>query len=275
MTRKLLLTTVALAGLMPFASAQAQDWNGFYAGGSLGYNFQPGDKGETILFDKNLDGNFSDTITTAAGANAFSPGFCGGRANTALPADGCKTEKDDLEWSGRLGYDWQFDNIVIGGVAELSKHNINDSVSAFSTTPARYTMTRELNWSLAARVRAGFATDMSLIYLTGGWVHGDVDHTFSTSNAVNTFTLSGGDSQNGYQYGAGFDWKLGDGNWAVGAEYLYTKLDDDDFRVRAGGPAPATNPFILTNASGTDFARSGDKFSFSTVKVTLTYRFGS
>jgi opacity protein-like surface antigen len=185
-------------------------------------------------------------------------------------------EKDGIEWGARLGYDWQMDSFVVGLLAEFDSHNINDSVSAFSITPARYTMTRELNWSAAARVRAGVAMPEALVYVTGGLARADVDHTQSTSNTVNSFTLRGGGGTSGYQYGAGLDWAMTD-DWRVGAEFLRTKLDDDDHRLRVGntGTTVATNPFLLRNASGTDFARSDDKFTYSTIRLTLTFKFGS
>lgn len=40
----------------------------------------------TPAFDTSLDGNFTDTVRTVAGADAFSPGFCGGAAVNALAA---------------------------------------------------------------------------------------------------------------------------------------------------------------------------------------------
>jgi len=277
--KKFLLLASTVAGLSAYAAtASAQDqyapYSGFYAGVHGGYNFQGDDSNETTLFDTNGDGNFNDNVNTALGANAFSPGFCGGRANGATPADGCKTEKDGAEVGARLGYDWQFSNFVVGLVGEVTWNNINDSVSSFSTTPARYTMTRELNWTAAARVRGGVVVHDALLYATGGYVRGDVGHSFSTSNGVNTFTQSGSGHANGYQIGGGVDWNL-NGGWRVGAEYLYTNLDDDSHRVRAAGPAPATNPFILANADGTFLRRSDNAFDYGTVRLTLTYRFGA
>jgi len=235
---------------------------------------QPSDSDETMLFATNLDGRFAENVNTAAGASAFTPGFCGGRAGGPRAADGCSSENDGVEWALRLGYDWQFDTFVVGAAGEFTTNDIDDSVSAFSITPARYTMTRELNWTAAPRVRAGVALPSALLYATGGLARGDVDHSFATSNTVNTFTLRGGDSASGYQFGAGAEWQFAP-QWSLGAEYLNTKLDDDDHRVRTSGPAPATNPFILVNASGTDFARSDDTFTYNTIRLTLTYRFGS
>lgn len=272
--KKTLLLASALVGVVAFASgASAQDYRGFYAGVHGGYNFQSRDNSETILFDTNLDGNFNNSVNTAAGADAFSPGFCGGNANSATPAGGCASEQDNPELGVRLGYDWQWDNFVLGAVGELNWTNINDSVSAFSTTPARYTMTRELNWSGALRLRGGVVAKNMLLYATGGYARGDLTHSFSTSNGVNTFTQSGKGHASGYQLGGGVEWNLSPA-WRIGAEYLYTDLSDKSYRVRAAGPAPATNPFILANAGGTDFRRSDNSFDYNALRVTLTYRFG-
>ncbi len=271
-------TIVGLSATVSTAFAQnnrtVQDHRGFYVGVHGGANIQSSDKNEGLQFDTNLDGNYDNFVNTAAGANAFAPGFCGGRANSAVAVDGCKTEKDGGELGVRLGYDWQWDQIVLGAVGEFNWNNINDSVSGFSATPASYTFTRELNWSAAVRARAGLAINNTLLYGTAGWVRGDVDHAFSTTNGVNTFAAREGKNLSGYQVGGGLEWGVSPG-WGVGLEYLYNNLNDKNFRVRAAGPAPATNPFILANASGTDIRRSDRDFDYGALRLTLTYRFGS
>ena len=59
----------------------------------------------------------------------------------------------------------------------------------------------------------------------------------------------------------------------AGAEYLYTNLDDGDYRVRAQGPAAPGNAFLLVNAAGTDFARSQEDIELHSFRLTLAYRF--
>ena len=86
----------------PALAQDSDDWTGFYVGGQLGYGFQSGGNNETILFDTNLDGNFGDTVNTAAPANAFSPGFCGEAANGPTPADGCDGDRDGLGQRGEV-----------------------------------------------------------------------------------------------------------------------------------------------------------------------------
>lgn len=273
------LAAFAAVGMATAAStawAQTDDlpFDGPYVGVSIGGAFQSNDTGSSILFDRNLDGRFGDTITTAAGANAFSPGFCSGAANTNAPAGGCRGDKDGVDFAVRAGYDKQIGNAVIGVLAEFGKADTRDSVSAFSVTPASYTLTRELKHNGRLAARGGYAFGQTLIYGTGGFSWGRVKNSFATTNTVNVFTGNGNSTATGYNVGGGIQHKLSRAI-SVGVEYLYTDLKDDDFRLRVGpGPnTPATNAFIQGNAQGTDFARSGNRFRYQAVRATLTYGF--
>jgi outer membrane immunogenic protein len=267
-----LAVCAAAALMLSVQAAHAQTWTGPYIGGTGGGGKQPEGSNRMVLFDKTLDGNFSDTITTAAGTNAFSPGFCVGAAVNPLPASGCMKDEDAPDFGVRGGYDWQMGRIVFGGLGEISWMEQIGSVSAFSTTPAFYTFTRELKWLGGFRGRAGYGAGRYLVYGTGGLAAAGVEHSFATSNVVNTFVPTGHEDVWGYQAGAGLELRVG-GRWSLGTEYLLTSLDDrDEFTVRVQGPAPATNPFILTNAAGTDLRRS-DQFDFHTLRFTASYRF--
>ena len=253
-------------------NASAQTWRGWHVAGYAGQAWQKGDATERVVFDKNLDGAFNDTVTTAAGANAFAPGFCAGAAATSTPSGGCREDKDGVDFGFRVGYDWQRGGLVFGIAAEGSKPKIDDSVTAFSVTPALYTFTREVNALGALRARAGYGGGRILVYGTGGFAFAKVDHAFATSNTANTFVRTDDSLAKGYQFGGGFEFKFGE-KWSIGAEYLLTSLDDTDkFTVRSQGPAAATNPFLLTNAAGTDLRRN-EKFEFQSVRGGLTYRF--
>jgi outer membrane immunogenic protein len=258
-----------------FAQEDERPFSGFYIGGSVGATISPGNDGETILFDRNLDGTFGDTITTSAGANAFSPGFCAGTPNTTAPAGGCESEDLNLEFSGRLGFDWQMDNLVIGLIGEVGKTDARSSVTAFSTTPANYTITRELDYLANLRARVGTTiTPSTLVYGTAGVAYAKLDNSFTTTNTVNSVTARGEDESWGFVLGAGVEQKMGR-NLSVGIEYLYHQLKDENFRVRLGAAAgtPATNPFIIANANGTDFARSSDDFNLHSVRAVVNFRF--
>lgn len=273
--RKLLLATASLTLLAGAAQAQDASWTGPYVGVSAGLADRNEKSSEAIGFDTNLDGTFDNTVNTAAGANAFSPGFCGGSYSTNAAAGGCAKDDDtDVEMSVRAGYDYQMGAFVVGGLVEYSQLQLNDAVTGFSTTPAGYAFNRKLNDLWAVRARGGYAMGDNLFYATGGYARGNMKHSFNTTNTANSFTDDGGGDANGYQLGLGYERKLTP-NVTLGLEWIRTSLNDKDYTVRAGnsGTTPATNPFLLTNASGTDFQRTSDRFKFDSYRVTASYRF--
>ena len=248
------------------------DWSGPYVGGRLGYTSQPNDKDETILFDTDLDGTFGDVVQTASGADAFARGFCGGAA-TDPRAVGC-SDGDGTEWAVHAGYDMQFGPLVVGAVAEFGRSDIEDGVSAFSSTPAIYTFNRRLRNNGSVRARAGITLGNTLAYGTGGLAYGKIRRSFTTSNAVNTFEQSQDDGDSyGYRVGGGIEQRIST-NFSIGVQYLYTSLKDEGFTVRAGGAnVPVSNPFILRNKNGTDFQRTGERFNSSNLSVVASFRF--
>lgn len=272
--KTLLCAAAGLAALLAAGQANAQsDWTGPYIGAVAGWSSQAEADDETIQFDTNLDGTFGDTVRTGAGANAFSPGFCNGSTSSPTPAGGCDEMDDGFEFGARAGYDWQFGSFVVGVVGEAVRTDVQDSVTAFSTTPAAYTMTRELDGLVAARLRGGFAFGNTLAYATGGYAMGKIDHRFSTTNTANVFTQreSDEDYADGWQLGGGLEHQITP-DVSLGLEYLYTSLQDDGARVRASG-GPVNGPFTATNVAGTDFQRTNEDFEVHSVRVAATYRF--
>lgn len=267
------VAALALAAAAPALAQVEGDWSGFYVGGQLGYGFQPSDNSESILFDTTLDGGFGDTVRTTTGANAFSPGFCGGAANGSTPASGCRGDRDGVDWKVHAGADRQFGSFVVGVVGEYGRATIVDHVSGYSTTPAFYTMTRRLRDNASIRARAGVAFGDTLAYGTAGGAWGKVRNSFTTSNGANAFADNGNDDAWGYRVGGGLEQRVAP-NFSIGAQYLYTSLKDRGYRVNVTqGTAPATNPFLLANAAGTDFRRSGGRFNSHVAAVTANFRF--
>lgn len=269
-----MLAAVSLSALTTPAFAQDDDkqWQGAYIGGTIGVPAQKNDNGESVLFDTNRDGQFNDTVRTTTGANAFSPGFCGGAANGRTPDLGCRSDKDGIEYNIRGGYDMQKGNIVYGVVFEGGTSDARDSVTAFSTTPAFYTFTREIDYSLGARLRVGYAARGALFYATGGGAYAKIKNSFATSNTANSFANNGNTTSLGYAAGGGAEVKVTK-KISLGLEYLYTNYSKDKYRVNVGpGTAPATNPFLLVSG-GTDFRRSDRDFAMHNLRVTAAYRF--
>ena len=278
---KFLLPATALSLLMagvaaPALAQSAPDWSGPYIGVYGGVVENHEQAGETLIFDRNLDGVFGETVTTAANADAFAPGFCAGAAQTAETAGGCNKDDRGVEGSVRVGYDWQFGSFVAGLVGEWSAMDVSDTVTGFSSTPANYVFKRELNDMAALRARVGFATGPALLYVTAGGAYGGIENSFRTTNAANSFTVrSDEDDADGWQAGAGLEWRLAP-NLSVTGEYLYTNLTPGDYVVRAGntGTTPAGNPFILApNTAGTDITRSNDEMELHALRIGMNVRF--
>lgn len=274
MTPTRLALPLALALSATAMPALAQDaWTGGYVGLYAGVAGEPDDDDDRFLFDTNLDGAFDDTVRTAAGADAFSPGSCNGVAQGPTPGAGCRGNSGGGDYGLRAGYDRQFGRWVVGAVFDVGRNDVRDAVSSFSTTPARYTMLRKVDTIGALRARVGYAfDDRQMAYATAGVARASIDTSFSTSNGVNTFVAGNDTDADGTQFGVGYERRFGT-NWSVSAEVLMTMLEDDEFRVRAGGPAPATNPFVIRNPAGTDFRRSDEDFDFGTFRVALNWRF--
>lgn len=261
-------TPPSAAEVAPPAPVDERPFQGLYVGGFVSYDVQPNDPGESIIFNR----NGSATVTTAAGADAFSPGFCNGRATAAVPDNGCRNDRDDVAYGGRIGFDVQKRWLVLGALAEFGDSQITDSVSAFSTTPASYTMTRSLDWEAGFRGRVGFAARNTLFYGTGGAGYARIRSDFSTTNTANAFATTGTRNKWGVQYGGGIEQKIGR-NFSIGLEYLYHDYDAPDARVQVTqGTAPATNPFVLGGTT-TTFARSDNKFNWHSLRLTASFRF--
>jgi outer membrane immunogenic protein len=282
MNRILLGAAAALAITTP---AVAQDdeqptspFEGFYVGGTFGLDATANDDDGGVVFDTNRDGTFGDTVTTTTGANAFSPGFCGGAAAGRAPANTCGDDADDIAYSIRAGYDTRLGDggpFVAGLLVEATKHEATDYVSAFSTTPASYTIARGLDHSFAARGRLGFSPGdgRGLFYVTGGLAYGKMEHAFTTTNTANSFTQTDDDEYElGGQIGAGAELYFMP-NLSVSFEYLYSSFEDDNYYVAVGqGTAPATNPFLL-NGGGTNLRPADSDYNLHSFKVGLNFRF--
>ena len=213
------LATIATA--VP-AAAQSADWSGGYVGGRVGYAFGLDDNDERISFDTNLDGSFGDPVNTSLGADAFSPGFCGGSPDSAVAADGCSKDDNGIDYGVFAGYDYDFGAIVLGGLVEYGRSDVEDAVTAFSTTPASYTFNRKLRDTYGVRGRIGIDAGRFLPYVTAGMVRAKIRSSFSTSNAVNAFAINDRPrSETGYRLGGGVETMVGP--MAVGLLYLYQR----------------------------------------------------
>lgn len=272
----------ALSMAATAAPSFAQDYdpedkpfNGLYVAASGGYDVQSSDIGSGLKFDRNGDGNFNDPVTTSNGLNAFSTGFCKGRARDATRSTGCENDRNKASYYGRVGYDRQFGSIVVGVVGEFGKTRIVDYASAYSTTPANYVFSRKVDWESSARVRVGYALQNGLFYATGGGGYARINHGFTSTNTANSFsTLLDDRDRKGFIVGGGVEYRIRK-NVSIGMEYTYHDYKDDDYLVRVTrGTAAANNPFVLPpQTSGTTLARTDDNFRWHSLRGVIGFHF--
>ena len=270
------MLAIVFAGLATPALADQTDgeYNGPYIAVSGGLSTHDGDTTDNVVFDTNRDGVYNQNVLTSTGANAFSPGFCNGsstlNAQTTTP---CTGDNDDAEYAVRLGYDARYGDLVMGVMIEGSKSDATDSSTAFSATPAGYSFTRGIDYAVSARARIGYAPgNRGLMYVTGGPSYARIDHTFTTTNSVNSFTEVNPDKMVlGFQAGGGAEVVLG-GGFTLGMEYLFNRYKDDKYYVAIGaGTAPATNAFNLTG--GVNTQPSNSRYDFHSFRAVLGFRF--
>lgn len=274
--RKIFAISLAALAVGIAAPAMAQDdngWGGFYVGASGGYDILNDSSIDTVTFDNGNNGSFGDTVVTSTGANAFSPGFCGGTSTSTGPGTGCDDDDNEFSYSARAGFDVPLGStFIVGLVGEVGMNNLSDTVTAFSTTPASYTFTRSVDYTAAIRGRIGWGQERGLVYLTGGWLHAKMDNSFNSTNTQNTFSQSGekGWSQ-GFQAGGGGEVKITDAI-SLGAEYLYNDVSNGGYSVTVGqGTAGASNPFVL--AGGVTMAPTEKDLSWHSLRAVVNFRF--
>lgn len=157
-----------------------------------------------------------------------------------------------------IGYNWQFQNYVVGWETDFSFADIKDTaVGGFvnqvkwdtdtGSTLGTVSLKSKLDWFGTLRARWGWMIGSALPYVTGGLAYGHVKSDV-LSSATQVLTTLGGTSLSsyavgasfsdtliGYSAGAGIDWVFAT-RWIVRAEYLYINLPGGDHTV-TGVPA--------------------------------------
>lgn len=187
----------------------AYDWTGGYIGLHAGYGW-----------------GSNDGVSFDATGGAFPAGERDARVAAGHPSS-LGDSLDGFLGGVQAGYNWQSDSLVLGLEADISYTGFDEdarvdlpALGIFA--PHTYTSEQSLDWFGTARLKAGFAADRALFYLTGGLAFGDTDFGFSTTN--NGF-VSGGksDFKLGWTIGGGIEYAVSD-SLSLKGEYLYYDL---------------------------------------------------
>jgi outer membrane immunogenic protein len=232
----------------PVAPIAVYNWTGFYIGGNAGYGW----------------GN--EDVSLAPTNNAASIAFFGASFPAFIP-NTVSPEPEGWLAGGQIGYNWQAGRFVFGLEADLQGADISGTVNTAAAAPVgliQSSTRQRLEWFGTVRGRAGFTlVDTLLLYGTGGFAYGSVNHRFFTTNNAGAFATTDVTNQRtGWTAGAGFEWGFAP-NWSVKGEYLYIDLGSQTFATVPGGTTPVGASIDSTFR---------DKFH--TARVGINYRFG-
>ncbi len=193
----------------PVPRYDAWNWQGLYFGANAGYGWGNDNSA-------NYDG-------FGGGAGSLNPsGWFGG---------------------GQIGYNAQFNWLVLGLEADLQGADINDSSSMNFTN-----VQTDIDWFSTVRGRIGYAAGPTLIYFTGGWAFADLNQSVTAPGVA----MSKDEIATGYTLGGGLEWQFAP-NWSLKTEYLYVDLGEQTISGPSG-----------TYSTDTDFhtVRAGVNFHF-------------
>jgi outer membrane immunogenic protein len=189
----------------PPLQQQVFSWTGFYIGGNVGGAFDNSDR----------------VNASVAGLGAFD----------------LRGKSDGVTAGGQFGYNYEFmlgglSGIVVGVETDAAYTDLSSSVPI-----AGINLNSRLDYLGTVRGRLGYAYDRLLVYGTGGFAYGTVEHS-ADMGGVNFANLK--TTETGFTYGAGFEYALPIDTYihmsntsaiTVGAEYLRYELDDNNFNI--------------------------------------------
>jgi outer membrane immunogenic protein len=126
---------------------------------------------------------------------------------------------------GTAGYNWQLYSAVFGLEADGSWTNYKETTVGHPFTAIQ----AKTSWYSTVRIRAGWAADNILFYVTGGPAFVDYQNTAQFSFAPHMCGQNGGawscpsGTSTGLAVGAGIEAKFAQ-NWSTKVEYLYLNL---------------------------------------------------
>lgn len=233
--------------VVPLPIAPVMTWTGFYVGGHLGgfwsdINHKTSQSGTGYFIDAN-----------AADINQI--------GNTDLDPDG-------FQGGIQAGYNLQSGNVVYGIEADLRWLDGDGSRTITreypAGAPATYTLknSADIDWLVTVRPRIGFASNQTMVYLTGGLAIADISARNSfTDDFVALSTTNGSATEYGWTLGGGLEYAISN-NWSIKGEYLYVDFGDLD-----------TRSSTLNFNNNEVFAFRNDDFSMHVLSAGLNYRF--
>jgi outer membrane immunogenic protein len=145
-----------------------------------------------------------------------------------------------------MGYNWQFNNIVLGLETDLSAAGFRDS-RLYNANPAFSNNTR-INWVGTTRARAGLAFDKALLYVTGGLAYGGV----SIGAAPGPIGVTTSRTRLGFALGTGVEYAFAP-NWTAKLEYMYYNFGSSTYTTSVVAEFIRATPQVHTVKLGVNY----------------------
>jgi outer membrane immunogenic protein len=167
-------------------------------------------------------------------------------------------EGDQTVFTGgaQLGYNWQWDSMVVGVETDFNFLNFSTDETVLVGADSAH-FEAKANWYGTTTAKLGYAVDNFLFYGDGGLAYGHSEAEGNVTVGGTTFSDDQSNVNWGWTLGAGVKYGINE-NWVVGAEYKYVNLGEADFDVNNG----------VGNA-----IRANTETAFSVVRATLDFRF--
>lgn len=194
------------------------NWTGLYAGANAGYSW-----GQAS----------ADTTFGFGGPGAFASPPC---------ALGCSfsqsVSSNSFAGGAQLGYNYQTGVLVWGFETDFQWRDGNKSNTlALNTFPDNQVITDRQSWfgTLRGRIGTTILSPNWLVYFTGGFAYGRLEHTVTQNLALSATTfipriISNSDIRTGWTVGGGAEYKLAQ-HWSIGVEYLFMQFASDTLSV--------------------------------------------
>jgi len=210
--------TPAAAPLPPDPAVNAWRWSGLYAGLNAGYGVGNGSFREFAYIDPSVPpapGELTHYLSSYAPHGISPQGALAG---------------------GQLGYNWQFDRLVIGVEGDGQWSGQKDVTCASGcAAPLTETLTQQFNWLATLRGRLGYADRGYLLYVTAGGALAEIQETERFSDFNNLFSSTFKRTNGGWVAGGGIEaWVFG--NWTAKAEYLHFDFGSVSHTFATGVP---------------------------------------
>jgi len=241
-------------------------WNGFYVGVNIG--------GAWAFPHTN------SPLTNNGVAPAYIPSVVTDINNQAK----MNPSLSGVTGGGQLGYNFQFNNIVVGAEGEFDgweMHRTGSTSMPFTGFPVpaagvapTYTNTVSSDWWASVRGRLGWTpTPSLLLYATGGVAFADFSYSHRFVEGVFPGTSLGAAAASSTQtlvapaVGGGLEFMVAPG-WSLKAEYLYIPFGSISLK-----PTPVVFPGPVIG--GSVFSSKATNLDTNVIRVGLNYHFGA